>query len=392
MKKINLKKNYYCEMTKFYKNKKSKILYINPHSKDSKGGPNTYISNVMSNIDIKKIYKIYWISGLSNFKYFSNSKILSFFRIIYLLIKHSPDIIHIHGSLAYLLPVFLFKKVFFLKRIRLFYTFHTQPTLFSVDIFSGKLSILKNKEYTKIKIIVINFLLEQCEELITVSSSITNNLSSNFGMNVKNSLVIPSGAKILPKKIPNLYLKKNKIRTLNILSVGVMHYDWKVVGLPLLIKTIDNLRNIRKEIKFKLILIGDGFYFKQIKEYVYRNKFESFVSLTGRINDVSKYFEKTDIYCQLSVNEGCSHSILEAMSSSTPVIAADYAGNKSIIKSKKNGLLVKNNEEVITKAIIELIDNPELVNKICEKAHLNIKENNSWEVITGQHLDLYNKK
>lgn len=371
-----------------YKNKKYKILYLNPHPKYVKGGPNTFIKNIVNILSKQESNEIYWVSGYSNLRFLSKSKILIHIRIIFLLFFYSPDIVHIHGSLAYLLPVTLFKKLFILKNVRLFFTFHTQPNLFNVDIFSGDFYDLKNKEYSDFDIKIINILLSQCEKIITVSSSITDNFKNKYGFKLKQPLVIPSGTDCFKKKEPNLCLKKYK-QTINILSVGVMHYDWKVVGFPLLIETIAKLRNQRREIDFKLILIGDGFYFKNIKDYVHKNEFESFVSLLGAKSNVEDYYKNSDIYCQLSVNEGCSHAILEAMSHSIPVVAADFAGNKKIITNYKTGLLVKNKIEFVAKAILYLIDNPNLVNEICNEAFLNIKERHTWKVLAKKHADLY---
>ena len=95
-----------------YKNKKYKILYLNPHPKYVKGGPNTFIKNIVNILSKQESNEIYWVSGYSNLRFLSKSKILIHIRIIFLLFFYSPDIVHIHGSLAYLLPVTLFKKLY----------------------------------------------------------------------------------------------------------------------------------------------------------------------------------------------------------------------------------------------------------------------------------------
>ena len=322
-------------------------------------------------------------------RFFLKSKILIYIRILFLLFFYSPDIVHIHGSLAYLLPVTIFKKLLIFRNIRLFFTFHTQPNLFNVDIFSGNFLELKNKEYSNSEIKIINILLSQCEKIITVSSSITDNFKNNFGLQLNQPLVIPSGTDLFKRKEPNLCLKNKFKKTVKILSVGVMHYDWKVVGFPLLIQAISKLQNERNEIDFKLILIGDGFYFKHIQDYVFKNKFDSFVSLLGAKSNVEDYYYNSDIYCQLSVNEGCSHAILEAMSHSIPVLAANFAGNKNIIINNKTGLLVENKIESVSNAILKLIDNPKLVKEICHEAFLNIKSRHNWKILAEKHNNLY---
>ena len=151
---------------------------------------------------------------LCEFEIFSKSKILIYIRILFLLFFYSPDIVHIHGSLAYLLPVTLFKKLIIFKNIRLFFTFHTQPNLFNVDIFSGNFFDLKNKEYSNSEITIINILLSQCEKIITVSSSITDNFKNNFGLQLNQPLVIPSGTDLFKKKNLIFVLKINQRKSL----------------------------------------------------------------------------------------------------------------------------------------------------------------------------------
>ena len=56
------------------KNKKYKILYLNPHPKYVKGGPNTYIKNIVNNLSINESYKIFWVSGYANLRFFQNQK------------------------------------------------------------------------------------------------------------------------------------------------------------------------------------------------------------------------------------------------------------------------------------------------------------------------------
>jgi glycosyltransferase involved in cell wall biosynthesis len=68
-----------------------------------------------------------------------------------------------------------------------------------------------------------------------------------------------------------------------------------------------------------------------------------------------------DIYIQLSLNEGLSLSILEAMMAGKPVVATDVGGNSEIIKNEVNGLLITDvSTNNIVKATLRLINHPEL--------------------------------
>ncbi|MBI96629.1 hypothetical protein CL656_05735 [bacterium] len=363
-----------------------KIILLNPHSKLAKGGPSTYISNLISNFHARGYKNSEWISSFSKNRLFSNFTLLNLFRVFFKLIISSADIIHVHGSIALLGPAILFKRLSFFKKVDLYYTFHTQPHLFDVNILTRELTPSKRSEYTWIKSLICNYFLSNCRKIATVSSSITNRLNKRYDLNVLNSSILNSGTNLKPKHLPNLN-KKVKSDPINVLTVGVMYYDWKVVGFPLLIDSISNLRD--SGININLTIIGDGYYFKTIREYINKLKFNSFISLPGRIDNVSYYYEKSDIYCQLSMNEGCSHSILEAMSNSLPVIAGNYSGNKEIILNKENGILVHNNIDEVCSAIRELIKDKLFTKKICENAWKKINILHKWEIVANNHLSFY---
>ena len=62
--------------------------------------------------------------------------------------------------------------------------------------------------------------------------------------------------------------------------------------------------------------------------------------MPGSRDDVPEQLRKMDVFVLVSLREGISNTILEAMASGLPVIASDTGGNPELIEEGTNGQLV----------------------------------------------------
>lgn len=91
----------------------------------------------------------------------------------------------------------------------------------------------------------------------------------------------------------------------------------------------------------RLILIGDGEVWPEIRALVNELGLESSVLMLGAKQDGSNYFNGADIAVLLSIEpEAFGLVALEAMSRSKPLIASNMGGLSEIIENDVNGLLV----------------------------------------------------
>ena len=91
---------------------------------------------------------------------------------------------------------------------------------------------------------------------------------------------------------------------------------------------------------------------------------------------------KSHISVMPSINESSSNAILESMAYSTPVIAADSGGNKEIIDSAINGILVKPYSPVhLANSILDIAQDPLLAQRLIfnarQRVHLDYNISNS---------------
>lgn len=209
----------------------------------------------------------------------------------------------------------------------------------------------------------------KAECIITPSKKTEKYLKYKCKIKNKPIYVIPTGMDIDPFKKSNFsqsdlvsfkeslgYKKDDKI----ILFLGRIaeekSIDVIINNLPLVFNSIPNA---------KFLVVGDGPSKAELEEQVKKLGIEEKVKFTGVVPwcDVPKFYNIADIFVNASVTETQGLTFLEAMASSTPIVAK-YAPNLSeFIIHGENGILVKHDNE-ISKAIISLLNNPELQEKL----------------------------
>lgn len=92
--------------------------------------------------------------------------------------------------------------------------------------------------------------------------------------------------------------------------------------------------------RLRLVMIGDGPLRAQALQVLQSAGVADLAWLPGERSDVAEVMRGLDCFVLPSVAEGISNTILEAMSSGLPVIAAQVGGNADLINPDVTGLLV----------------------------------------------------
>ncbi len=162
---------------------------------------------------------------------------------------------------------------------------------------------------------------------------------------------------------------------------------------------------LEKEKNTQLFLIA-----RKISEYKKLKKLSEELNIINRVtflgeirHDVlPKYYAIADVVVQPSIAEARSLSCLETMASAKPIIATATGGLKELIQHGINGYLIppfekstyqvgKINEkgvENLAKAVLEVLINRELKEKI-EKEARRTAEENAWKNIVPRALQIY---
>jgi len=108
----------------------------------------------------------------------------------------------------------------------------------------------------------------------------------------------------------------------------------------------------------------------------------AYVRLTGWISyaDIQNFLNEFKLLVLPSYTEGLPNIMLEAMASGTPVLATQVGVIPDIIKDNENGFLLRSNgPKHITERIVELLNKPELLEKVSINAYNYARAKFSYE-------------
>ena len=91
-----------------------------------------------------------------------------------------------------------------------------------------------------------------------------------------------------------------------------------------------------------------------------------------------------------SRREGLPNALLEAASSSLPIVASKIGGNVDIIEDNYNGLLFESgNAKKLTKKIITLIKDKKLQKRLSKNARKTVEKKFSLDSVCNEYIKLY---
>lgn len=103
-------------------------------------------------------------------------------------------------------------------------------------------------------------------------------------------------------------------------------------------------------------------------------RFVGFLDRKGKLEE----FAKADIYINTNRVDNMPVSVIEARALGLPVVATEVGGLPYIIRNRENGLLVPDNDvEAMVSAIVELVADPDLSNRISRRGR-EIAEASDW--------------
>lgn len=136
--------------------------------------------------------------------------------------------------------------------------------------------------------------------------------------------------------------------------------------VPDLVKVANEL--FRKNIRFKLTIVGDGPYMPELKRGLREEIDHGCVDIKGWLSkeDVLRELRCADVFVLTSAFEGFSIALTEAMANGCcPVVTDIPSGNQQLVKNGENGFLIEvgNIDEFVSK-LSRLSEDRELLNQI----------------------------
>ena len=155
-------------------------------------------------------------------------------------------------------------------------------------------------------------------------------------------------------------------------------------GTMYVVKACERLQ--RKGLKVKLILF-DTLVTEKIR--IAYEKFKTTVPyefiLNHPVEKNAELFHRSDIFIAAEKKTGYANTVVEAMACGTPVIAT-VSGTKDLLYDNKTGILVSRNSRKIAKAIVKLLNNPDLCTNISKNARENV-ERLDWGLLSDRIIE-----
>lgn len=211
--------------------------------------------------------------------------------------------------------------------------------------------------------------LQISDKVIVNSIEFKNLIKKKFNTNstcIYNPLNQEEIIKKSKKKINFKFFKKNTINFVN-----VARFEDQKDHLTLL----EGFLKLKKNLKFKLLLIGNGKNENMIRNFIKKNNLQDDIKILQNIQNPFPYIKKTDFFVLSSIYEGLPNVLLEAITLKKYVISSDCpTGPKEILDNGKGGSLFKtSNPNDLKKKITEIYSNKNKIKNKIEYSHKNLK-------------------
>lgn len=144
----------------------------------------------------------------------------------------------------------------------------------------------------------------------------------------------------------------------------------RVKGLDLALEACSIL--LRKKIKFKWYVIGNGSLYKSLEKLIIEKKLQDHFILLGFRENPYSYMKECDIYVQTSRFEGLGMTVIEASFLNVPIVTTNFPTASTIIRHKETGLICDINSKSITNNILNYLENPSLTHNIIKNMSLEV--------------------
>lgn len=120
---------------------------------------------------------------------------------------------------------------------------------------------------------------------------------------------------------------------------------------------------IKKGIKFKWYILGDGNFRKEVEKIIEEKNLKKHIILLGFKLNTFEYIKRCNIFVHPSRSEGKSNAVDEALYLRKPIVITNYTTVKEQITDNANGYICEMNGNAIANKIQYVIDNLESINE-----------------------------
>lgn len=300
------------------------------------------------------------------------------------------DLDVIHSNVEFTVGIFA-RVVSEQLSIPLVHTYHTNWEDYTHYITKNK-KILDDICKKLLKYLVVFFEDKTVTELIVPSNKIYNLFKDKYKF-TKNIHIIQTGI-----ETSKFYKENFNLKDINSLKkkLGIKKKDFVVMTVSRLAKekSVDRIINNHKELvkkysNMKLLIVGDGPDIDKLKDEAKSLGVSDSVIFTGKVplSDIPIYYQLGNVFVTASKSETQGLTVVEAISSSLPVVAVKDDSFVNSVIEDFNGFVFTDDEKYIN-SISKLYEDKDLYNRLSNQSRL-LSEDFSSEYFALKVLKVY---
>ena len=213
--------------------------------------------------------------------------------------------------------------------------------------------------------------LPAADRVVTVCHAFARELATNTGVPIANiavqhnsirprPLASQSDAQALRSKL-GIPPDESVLLAIGRLSKEKAHLD--------LLAAFARLRETNRDLKYKLVIVGDGPERGALEAAARSNGINDDVIFTGQENDVQPFYAAADVFVLPSHSEGSPNVLLEAMAANVPIVATNVGGVPEIVENNESAVLIPANDpKAMAAAIARVLNDRDFAGRLTTKS------------------------
>jgi glycosyltransferase involved in cell wall biosynthesis len=174
--------------------------------------------------------------------------------------------------------------------------------------------------------------------------------------------------------------------------VGTVGRMQSVKAQPLLSSAFVRALQIAPELRhrLRLVLVGDGPLRFEAQAILAQGQVSALAWMPGERLDVPDVMRGLDAFVLPSLAEGISNTILEAMASALPIVAARVGGNEELIADGQTGALIPAGDvDAMARALVALATDPKKAAALGAAGRRRVEEHFSLAAMVAAYRGVY---
>jgi glycosyltransferase involved in cell wall biosynthesis len=220
--------------------------------------------------------------------------------------------------------------------------------------------------------------------LVTGSEEMKKAYAKNYNLSLNKIKIVPNWINL--KRFKSHTIKKES----KFPKLLIIHWLSKRKGADMIVPIASRLSKILTT-KYKLLVIGNGPYKKQLEKEIKKNRLTKNIKTIGAVpnKNIVEYYNWANIFIMPSMEEGFPRVLLEAMAMGVPYIATDIGAVKELSSETAQRFLVKAGdvEKFVHKLEILLTD--KVIYNEFKKQNLEKVKEYSLEKVSNKFIKLF---